>query len=445
MLEILRKENTWNPPELTREELLGILRDRIQFLEHRQDYWVVFQVLPYPDCIYAHYEEGSMGDPSVVRRYTFHEGYCWSEKQERYFEKHCLNNPYCAVDYCSMDEIFDTYSKQYPQWHLQRYYTKPFRLLDHIYHCLKQGTVKEMLYKSGLDELAQQVYELDDINLLSRKPAEIYDGLSMRTLRALNCSDGAKLLREQSTRSFLLELQKHYPDIFRSKMNDAQCRYLKRLIDGELTVGEAGRLYLARSKDLLVIWNLSQYEMILEHEQHEKELEEKITALEALDPIYREYFGPTSKYDEDEWMKERRAAELEYYLFVERESYNRAIRRSNRKRSDELQERNNGYVVRLPQTINDFCREAVYMRNCLMSYLEAYINNDTTILFLRKTDAVNTPFITMEVFQNELKQAYHRFNIDCTPEEAKWIRKYCDRHEIDYGHFTFGEGVDDLF
>lgn len=85
------------------------------------------------------------------------------------------------------------------------------------------------------------------------------------------------------------------------------------------------------------------------------------------------------------------------------------------------------------------------MHNCLMTYVEPYINNDTTVLFMRKKDDVNTPFITIEIYKNELMQAYHRFNNDCTKEEANWVREYCRRHGIDCSRFQFDKRVDRLF
>ena len=79
-----------------------------------------------------------------------------------------------------------------------------------------------------------------------------------------------------------------------------------------------------------------------------------------------------------------------------------------------------------------------------MTYVDAYINNDTTVLFMRKTDSFNEPFITIEVFDNVLMQAYHRFNEDCTAEEAEWILNYCYRHGIKTGNFKFNRDVDEL-
>lgn len=85
------------------------------------------------------------------------------------------------------------------------------------------------------------------------------------------------------------------------------------------------------------------------------------------------------------------------------------------------------------------------MCNCLITYVDAYINNDTTILFMRKADDFNTPFITIEIYGNTLMQAYHRFNEDCTPKEAEWIHDYCDRHGIEWGNFKFNNDIDELY
>ncbi len=55
------------------------------------------------------------------------------------------------------------------------------------------------------------------------------------------------------------------------------------------------------------------------------------------------------------------------------------------------------------------------------------------------------PFITIEIFGNELMQAYHRYNSDCTKEEEDWIKDYCERHGIGHKKFRFNAEVDMLF
>lgn len=64
---------------------------------------------------------------------------------------------------------------------------------------------------------------------------------------------------------------------------------------------------------------------------------------------------------------------------------------------------------------------------------------------MRKSNDINKPFITIEVYGGELIQAYHRFNENCTKEEAGWIKVYCRRHGIGTGKFSFGEEQDELF
>jgi hypothetical protein len=268
----------------------------------------------------------------------------------------------------------------------------------------------------------------------------------MRALRSLNCRDGSLLLADINRRGFIKELQMKFPDIFKHKLNDAQCRYLQYLIDGDLTVGETGRLYNARKSALKFMWAPSQYELFMLREKRHKEMTEIIGKIVAIDPIYKNYlsqFKHESLVEGNEAFKEIKT--LNYYLLNQREEVDKKIRRANRKRNQDWQERNNGYVVRYPQTINDFCREAIYMGNCLLTYVDAFLENDTTILFMRKPDDYNTPYITIEIFHNELMQAYGRFNEDCSSDEAKWIRNYCERHGIGCKKFMFDREIDQLF
>lgn len=358
-------------------------------------------------------------------------------EEERFFQEACLDNPRCQFHHERMDALFEQYKKQYPQYHLRRYYTQDFRMLDHIYHCCRKNSAKEILYKAGLDELAVRSDDLDEIDLLSGSPSELYGGISMKLLRALNSAEGARLLESRRGRQFVKDLQRFFPKLFQNHLNDAQCRYLHKLMDDDLTAGEAGRLFLARKGSLQLVWNNAQYELF---DLTEKGREDR-RRIEGIDPVYREYFSRLG----DENPLSASLGDLKYYLLLEREKYDRAVRRSNRKRDDDWQERTPEYVVRYPQTINDLCREAVYMHNCLLGYVTAFVENNTTILFMRKAENVNQPFITIEVFEGELMQAYHRFNVDCNEKEKKWILEYCARHGIGCSKFKFDRNRDLLF
>lgn len=443
MLELFRKSIIeWKPPHIENEEIENICQIREGFLHAEQDYFLIFKTEPYIDAYYIQYSCNEDLSAQNIKRFTFHEDYIWSYDDELVFEDKCVKNERIFYDGGVIDRIFEYYSKKYPDWKLKRYYTKSMRVLEHIYHCMRKGSAKEMLYKAGLDEFAANIDMMDEINLMSRKPSDIYGGISMRTLRALNCREGSALLATEYNRKFIKELQSKYPVIFDKKLNNAQCKYLNYLIEGDLTVGEVGRLFEARKSELAYMWAPAQYDLFIWREEQSKATVSEMEDIAVIDPIYSNYIKKLNVGDSVE--NRKRIKELRFYLLGQRKEYDREFKRSNRKRDPEWQERNNGYVVRYPQTINDFCREAIYMSNCLMTYVDAYIKNDTTILFMREDDNYNEPFITIEIFNNTLMQAYHRFNTDCSPEEAKWILDYCDRHGIYKGYFKFDNSVDEL-
>ncbi len=420
MLDVLSRENTWIAPKLSEQDILKAtvearkINDRVALL-------TFITIDPYIDLLLV-----EIIDPEDkifnVSRFTFHEGLSWSTEEEEQFERKCLKSEYplrfCSADF---DHIYKYYSELHPQWHLKRYYTHEMRLLDHIHHCMTQNTIKELLYKSGVDELAVRAPEAHEINLLATNPSEIYDHVPMRVIRAVNTEYGAELLANKEYQEYLRQLNSQYPDIFKDPLNDAQCEYLLRLKKGNLTNPEIYRLFLSKKPKLTNIWIHAQFLRFMYSETAQKTLNERAKALVKVDPFYATYLP---KLDSS------KISELLHYLTTYRKDLDKDIRRSNRKRDYNWQERYDGYVIRYPQTINDFCKESIYMSNCLMTYLEAYIENDTTIMFLRREDSIYEPFITLEIYDQELTQAYHRFNTECSEEEWKWIREFSLRHDI---------------
>ena len=151
---------------------------------------------------------------------------------------------------------------------------------------------------------------------------------------------------------------------------------------------------------------------------------ENLNIIKAIDPIYEKCLAlprDTKKIDT-----------ICYYLqsSLRRKRYDDEIRRFIRKNNPDWQIRDEKYLIRYPQTINDFCREAAYMRNCLLTFGEALVHNDTIIMFMRRSEDVNTPFITIEIYKGYMRQAYHRFNEPCNEEEKDWLREFCNKNGI---------------
>lgn len=437
MLEFGFAENKWNPTDLSGEEIRALIDSTSPQLLSADYCLIIFQARPFIDSIL-------LSEGSYVARFAFHEDYVWSRDDEELFERACLLNPMCRYTVEYLDEIFEIYSSEYPELHLNRYYTASLKMLDHIYHCLKKNTAKEMLYKAGLDVLAANFCYGEHVNLLATKPSDLYGGLSIKVLRALNCEEGAHMLAQEKYYEHLWKLQSGFPDIFKESLNNAQAAYIRKLIDGNLTISELGRLYHAAKERLSAIWIKSQYDIFLDDIRRKEEEMAIVKALIAIDPIY----SPLEKHEVfDRYYHDGTISELKHYLVLNRHDYDKRIRRSNRKRPDDWQENFARFIFRYPQSINDFCREGFYMQNCLMSYAEAVLENDTTIIFMRPEEYNNQPFITMEVFTREngksyLEQAYHRFNEDCNEFEATIIRAYCERHGIIHDEVHFDKTID---
>ena len=434
ILEMHAQRSDWMPPAVNGTEIVRRAAKEMN-VTGRKTCFYIFRTAPYIDAFFLCFNEAAV--PELVRRFTFREGYVWSYDDERFFHFRCVRSGACFCPSGPVDEIYSRYSALHPEWHLKRYYTHNLRVLDHIYHCMQQNTVKEMLYKAGLDELAVHVDDLDEINLLAARPSDLYDGLPVRVLRALNCGDGAALLSTAEDRKYLRALSDGFPDLFDRPLNEAQCCYLSMLIRGDLTPGETGRLFRERKAEFNTEWcrailgiRLAAERNLLDYRAFVRVFREEVA---VLDPIYRKYLSGLKPGDDL-----TDAKRIHWLLTAARAEYDRRFRVSNRLRVYEWQERTPEYILRYPQTVNDFIRESVYMQNCLPAYLEAVVSNDTTILFLRKADDIHQPFITIEVQKNELQQAYHRFNRECSRREKAWIAAWCKRHGIGTGHFLPG-------
>lgn len=432
------RENTWQLPYIDLNE--KIREAGMAPNNNKSEYFHIFKVLPYIDAIYIKY--GSDGKVDEVHRYAFHEGYAWDYYDERVFQERCISEEWCAYSGDLMNEIYNFYNTKHSEWHLKRYYAKSMRLLDHIYNCLIMNTPKEILYKAGLDELAAHIVELDEINLLASNPSDLYDGLSVKVLRTVNCKAGAKLVADSRRRAFIKELNMKFQDTFENNLNDAQCKFLMYLICNDLKVGEVGRLFRARKSALLNAWTSVSFQLFMETEREKIANAKLVELIRQKDPIYAKYIDTRLKSFEN-----KEIIVLISYLgnINVIKEYDAKIRRANRKRVYEWQERDDKYLIRYPQTVNDFCREAIYMQNCLMAYMDPMVENDTTIMFMRRIDDINQPFITLEIEENTLMQAYHRFNTDCTQEEKEWIEDYCIRHGIVTGKFKFDVDIDELY
>lgn len=148
MLEIQMKENTWNPPVLFDFEIKKFADLRRPLVEDWRDYLVFIRLFPYIDMLFV--RENDDKKQISTYRFVFRDGYTWEQEQENRFKSICLENDHINFSYKDMNEIYQYYSSNYPGWHLKRYYMDSFRMLDHIYHCMRKNTVYILIAQVSL-------------------------------------------------------------------------------------------------------------------------------------------------------------------------------------------------------------------------------------------------------------------------------------------------------
>lgn len=331
--------------------------------------------------------------PEHCKRFVVQEGQCLPEKDLEqllaYTRDYSLSiNIDCNIE---MDLML---WKNYPNWHIPL--TEPSHIgekIEHIYFVSHRSGCREILYKAQLDIIA---YNLDDViqcNLIGRTPEEII-GLPMKLLRILNTSELVSVLFNEDSLEESSGIYYKYASYLGKEIpNYVQWEYL-------------GELY--RNQGILwgIEFNRKIYSQLVYADSKEwLDLFDKYFKLKKLFPQWKKKKIPSLNN------LIATIAHMENILkFKGKEHELNPMIRSRKKYQRYFEFESEGFIILLPQNGMDICREAAYQHNCLMDYIEDHANGDTTILFLRRTQDPNIPFVTIEVNEGEIRQLYSRFN-----------------------------------
>ena len=106
---------------------------------------------------------------------------------------------------------------------------------------------------------------------------------------------------------------------------------------------------------------------------------------------------------------------------------------------ENLKYENDDFLITIPKEPSDIEEEANILGHCVRTYIKPMTEGRTLILFLRKKDEPEIPYVTLEVKNNVLKQAYgthdskpHRKALDFLNEWIieKGITPGCWRKEL---------------
>ena len=90
----------------------------------------------------------------------------------------------------------------------------------------------------------------------------------------------------------------------------------------------------------------------------------------------------------------------------------------------ELEYEDKVYCVIVPTSTKDIIAEGTANSNCVASYLDKILKEETYLMFMRLKEEMDKSLITLEYKQGKLVQMKGAYNRACSEDETKFIEKY---------------------
>lgn len=300
---------------------------------------------------------------------------------------------FIRIDDQSMDWFNADLLDCFPQWHYVPYSSRDFgRCIEHIYYASQRSDPREILYKAGLENIAYNLDRIPKVNLIGSTASRIIGhDFSIKLLRILNQQELIDVLYEVDSTEHDGEVYKTYANFIGKDIPSAnQWRYLDRLYsdNGEFAGMEFNRsLYrhLAFTSNKHILDSYRRYFELFENLQIEKSMRipKAVDLWEATEKLERLQEYCEERLDLDEQIRHRKNFGSPVYEY-----------------SDD------SYIVTMPGSCVDICKESISQDNYLMDYICDHASGETTILFLRKKDKPYDSYVTMEVKNWQIKQVY---------------------------------------
>lgn len=88
------------------------------------------------------------------------------------------------------------------------------------------------------------------------------------------------------------------------------------------------------------------------------------------------------------------------------------------------------YSVIYPKSTGDIQSEGRLLCHCVGSYIDRVLKKHTRILFMRKNDDLQTPLVTLEVYEGRISQARGKYNRNLSYEEKTFLEEYAKKQKL---------------
>ncbi|MDD6155811.1 MAG: PcfJ domain-containing protein [Lachnospiraceae bacterium] len=350
----------------------------------------------------------NMSSNSSHKRFILQENKKLSENEEVLF-LYIIRDNKLYIDDENMCHLCMEVNKAFPGIHFTNYKANEISVaLEHIYFSfIKQGPY-EILYKANLERIAYNVFQLD-INLIGKSPVELFDGLPINFLRMINQSDEFLLRWISSDRQRWKVVYEEYRAFLDSIPDEIQWEYLLQLYEFR-NEGLEFRLKIYR---LLKGTNCVYVSKYIKYCRNEK-----ICSIKKRDvPKISEIDNVLHKQD------------ITIQLLRKEKYFDKLIQRY---KNDFYEYSYAEFMIFLPDGINAIIEESIEQENCLLDYVIPVVEGSTRILFMRKKISKQKSYITIEIKDNTILQAYGKNNRVLDTHELSFLEIYAGIKGINF-------------
>ncbi len=339
--------------------------------------------------------------PVTFKQFRIIPGFRFSAEDEEEFLS-LIKKKNLYIDDNMFFDVQKRISALFPEWHMG-FGGDISRYLDNLYSVSHRSGPKEILYKSGLHNLAYNIDNIDEYNLIGNTPQEIFD-MNLRLLRIMNrFGDDVRRMSDESSRMVQKKIYEKYSSYMMKTPTSEQWKYLEEDCWGQdfnrrlfNNLRDVNADIYRRYFDLCdILGDLSPYKKIPNSEN--------IYSCVQLMETIKNHIEDKDIIDEG----------IKKYLI------------------NELLYENDDYEAIIPTSLIQVCNESINMSNCLMSnYIYKLSSGMTHIVFIRKKKNRKESYMDIEISHRKIINARLRFNSLPTVEDYKFLSEYAQNKDL---------------
>jgi len=360
--------------------------------------------------------------PYKLKQFNIYQGFRFTEDEEEEFMT-LIHKRKLYIEPQIFTEAKERIDIVFPEWNMNSEQDIG-RYLDNLYFVSHRSGPKEIMYKSGLKNLAYELDLIEDYNLIGSSPQEILE-MPLPLCRIMNEFGDVKRISNEQSRKHQISIYEKYSSFISKSTTINQWNYLEQDC--------WGRKFNRKLFNYIKETNVDLY----------KRYFEVGSLLGDLNP-YKKLPRPDDIHTKLQLM-ESIANHIE-----DQELIDKGIQEH---RIDDLAYKNSDYEVIVPSTMVQIIKEAINMHNCLMTYLYSLSKGVTNVVFVRRKTDMEESYMDIEIIHREIITARLKFNelpkiedMDFLSEYAREKNLICNIKELIMGDGEYDElfGREDL-